>query len=112
MTITHEAVQSLAAEGCTQEQIAAVFGVALIAIQTVYAEAYATGKNIGDAAIARKQYELAITGNRAMLIWLGKNRLGQSDKTEIKNQMQEINVVIGTPPQLADQPKGDTDAEI
>lgn len=32
--------------------------------------------------LAKKQYDVAMAGNVSMLIWLGKNELGQSDKTE------------------------------
>ena len=32
--------------------------------------------------LARKQIEVAMSGNVAMLIWLGKQMLGQSDKNE------------------------------
>lgn len=39
--------------------------------------------------ILAKQYEMAVKGDRTMLIWLGKNYLEQSDKVESK---EEINV--------------------
>jgi hypothetical protein len=32
-----------------------------------------------------KQYEIAMKGNVSMLIWLGKNELGQSDKMDTTN---------------------------
>jgi hypothetical protein len=38
----------------------------------------------GNDILFGKQYELAKSGDRGMLIWLGKNRLDQSDKKEIK----------------------------
>jgi hypothetical protein len=34
------------------------------------------------ASVRRKQYELAMAGDRTMLVWLGKNWLGQKDRTE------------------------------
>lgn len=39
--------------------------------------------------LAGKQYELAMKGNPAMLVWLGKQWLKQTDKIE---QKQEINL--------------------
>ena len=33
--------------------------------------------------LREKQYELAMAGNVAMLIWLGKNELGQKDRQEM-----------------------------
>jgi hypothetical protein len=32
--------------------------------------------------IRKKQYDVAMAGNVSMLIWLGKNELGQKDKSE------------------------------
>lgn len=40
----------------------------------------------GADLLRRKQFELALGGNVSMLIWLGKNRLGQAEKQEIKTQ--------------------------
>ena len=39
----------------------------------------------GDSMIKLKQFEQAMEGDRGMLVWLGKNRLNQSDKKEIKH---------------------------
>lgn len=36
--------------------------------------------------LSRKQYEVAMGGNTAMLIWLGKQYLGQSEKIEKKQE--------------------------
>lgn len=35
-----------------------------------------------EMSLRRKQYAQALNGNTTMLIWLGKNVLGQKDKTE------------------------------
>lgn len=35
--------------------------------------------------LLQKQFEIAMKGNVALLIWLGKQHLGQSDKQEIVN---------------------------
>jgi len=36
----------------------------------------------GDVRLRAKQYDLALDGDRTMLIWLGKQRLNQTDKHE------------------------------
>jgi len=41
-------------------------------------------KEKGNNLLKAMQYKLAMNGDRGMLIWLGKNRLDQSDKKEIK----------------------------
>lgn len=44
--------------------------------------------------LRRKQYETAMAGNITMLIWLGKQWLGQSDKQEIAQTNKEIVIKI------------------
>jgi AraC-like DNA-binding protein len=42
--------------------------------------------------LLQKQYESAMAGNTALLIWLGKQHLGQSDKTQhdISDDSKEV----------------------
>jgi hypothetical protein len=44
--------------------------------------------------IRKKQYDVAMAGNVSMLIWLGKNELGQSDKQELSAKADQIKLVI------------------
>ena len=39
--------------------------------------------------LLKKQYEVAMAGNVSMLIWLGKNELGQTDKQEVTADIKE-----------------------
>lgn len=41
-----------------------------------------------------KQYEIAMKGNVSMLIWLGKNELGQTDKNETELTSKDLNIKI------------------
>jgi len=54
----------------------------------------------GNDLLLTTQYDIAVAGDKAMLIWLGKNRLDQSDKKEIKQQntgsLININMKGGT----------------
>ena len=43
-------------------------------------------KSKGDELLRTKQFQVAMSGDKTMLIWLGKQRLGQSDKQEIGNK--------------------------
>jgi hypothetical protein len=47
----------------------------------------------GKMSLRRKQYEQAMSGNTTMLLWLGKQYLGQSDKQE-NRESSEIKIVI------------------
>lgn len=41
----------------------------------------------GNLALRKKQFDLAMNGSEQMLKWLGKNRLNQSDKVEVKQDV-------------------------
>lgn len=47
-----------------------------------FSEIYKQKKSLGNLSLRRKQMEVANNGNVAMLIFLGKNYLGQTDKVE------------------------------
>lgn len=72
---------------CTEEEIAAVLGVSTEWLRyqkknkTFFAVMQA-GRERGKESLRRKQYDLAMSGDRVMLIWLGKQILGQADKME------------------------------
>lgn len=84
-----EQLRELAAIGCTQDEIGRVFGLSQSAIsrrleKEPHRSAWEGGRAEGDMSLRRKQYEMAMNGNVVMLLWLGKNRLGQADKAESK----------------------------
>lgn len=49
-----------------------------------FAEYAAMTKPKGLVSLRRKQMEMALAGDRTMLVWLGKQYLGQSDKSETR----------------------------
>ena len=58
-----------------------------------------TKREKGNDLLHRKQFDLALKGDRSMLIWLGKQRLGQSEKKE----MEVINKIDIDETKLSDQ---------
>lgn len=44
--------------------------------------------------IAKKQYDEAMKGNASLLIWLGKNELGQTDKIEKSIEKETARLII------------------
>jgi hypothetical protein len=76
-------VQALAERSLTQEDCAAVLGISIDTLQRRYLDAYNEGLQKCKASLRRKQFEMAQAGNVTMLIWLGKNMLGQADKHEL-----------------------------
>lgn len=86
-------VDDMLEAGCLTTEIAGYFG---ISADTLYLRcqrdkkigfsAYSQQKHAkGELLLRQKQYEMALAGDRAMLIWLGKNRLKQSDKQDISH---------------------------
>ena len=50
-----------------------------------FVEVLERGKAIGRAKLQRLQWQSAIAGSDTMLIWLGKNGLGQRDKMALRS---------------------------
>ena len=73
-------VVELARIGCTLEEIAAVMGCNRQTIKNRFAAEVAEGVEHLRHSLRRWQYIKAKDGNVAMLIWLGKQSLGQRDK--------------------------------
>lgn len=48
-----------------------------------FAEVYKKKSATGKISLRRKQFEVAMSGNPTMLIWLGRNILNQTDKIEV-----------------------------
>jgi AraC-like DNA-binding protein len=72
---------------CTGEEIASVLGISYDTLQRAvkgefgvpFAEYYRLKSVGGLVSLRRAQFQLAMSGNPTMLIWLGKQRLGQKD---------------------------------
>ena len=69
----------LAALGATHDEIADFFGIDRSTVERRFARAIERGRAQRKLKLRRLQWRAAEKGNIAMLIWLGKNMLGQSD---------------------------------
>ena len=84
--------EKLCAIQCTLEEIAGWFGCSHDTIERWchqeygdrFANVYAQKRSIGKTSIRRRQFQVAEKGNTSMLIWLGKQYLGQRETAEIK----------------------------
>ena len=74
---------------CTQSEIASLLGVSLSTLEhdPEFLRIHKKGMEQGKASLRRMQYGAAKNGNATMLIWLGKQYLGQNDKQEITGLM-------------------------
>ena len=82
-TVDVTMLEALAERGLTQDDCAAVLGISVDTIQRNHRDVYNLGLQKCKASLRRKQFEMALAGNVTMLVWLGKNLLGQSDKHEL-----------------------------
>lgn len=74
-------VEELAADGAKVVEIADYFGVSRDVIHDRFATELTKGKAKLKASLRRAQISAARMGNSTMLVWLGKQYLGQSDRT-------------------------------
>ena len=100
-------VEELARIGCTEADMAAVLGVSVDTIQRrkrascefcgVIEKGQASLRN----SVRRLQVKKALEGNVTMLIWLGKQLLGQSDRHEMSTSgEQRVRIVEVEGPDL------------
>jgi len=83
-----KAVTQIAVSQCPDEEIAAFLGISYSTFKRrksedpALAEAVDLGRDNGKQMLRQVQWDSAMGGDRTMLIWLGKQYLGQSDKTD------------------------------
>lgn len=105
--IDQEEFEKLCLIQCTKQEMASWFRVSEDTIERwakrtygkVFAEVHEEKKQGGRISLRRAQFQEAIKGNTALLIWLGKQYLGQtdvekSDRKELKDKINEIHEQI------------------
>jgi hypothetical protein len=75
-------VESLAEIHCTIPEIAHILGVSTDTLHRRAQKSIDRGKARGKESLRRLQWKAAQKGNATILIWLGKNVLGQRDRFE------------------------------
>lgn len=73
-------MESLARCHCTDEEIAAFLNVSESTIKRRFGPVLTNARSQGKANLRAKQFKLAMDGNPTLLIWLGKQLLGQQDR--------------------------------
>ena len=116
-TVNWTEFDKLCALQCSLREIAGWFNVSEDTIERIvvrekgikFADYFSQKKSHGKIALRRKQYETAMSGSVPLLIWLGKQYLGQSEKVETK---QEIDATVTDGPKFKFlEPKDAKDGE-
>lgn len=89
-TIDYTILEKLCEIFCTGEECASVLGVDYETLNTIlkrdghggYREYYNIHEGKGRASLRRAQYKAALGGDRTLLVWMGKQFLGQTDKQQ------------------------------
>jgi len=85
LELDEEQVYKLASLNVTVKDMADVLGCSKSALENNYLDVIDQGRANLRASILRKQYEVGITDkNVTMLIWMGKQHLGQADKKAVE----------------------------
>jgi hypothetical protein len=92
--IDEKTVYTLAYHGASAEEIGDCFEVCGRTIRNRFSKILTKGDSDGKQDLRRKQQEKAMDGNVTMLIWLGKQRLGQAEKTESKVEQKDVTVTL------------------
>ena len=97
-------VEKMAMAGASGVQIAAAIGIHYNTLAERYkadnkhdfSEYLATKREKGNELLLRKQYDVAMSGDKTMLVWLGKQRLGQTERQAIDHTTQGEKIDIIT----------------
>jgi len=88
-----EQVRRMAACGCTDREIAFILGVSEAFLRRKARQALDQGRAQLQKSLRRKQLEMARRGSVPMLIWLGKQYLGQRDRQDVLQTQRTVEIV-------------------
>jgi len=101
--INWDEVDKLLEAGCLVTEVAANFGIC----RDTFYKRCKTDNNIdfstyveqkkskGESLLRKVQFDKALDGDNLMLIWLGKQRLEQTDKQQIKQEIRTLSDIEG-----------------
>lgn len=87
-------VRSLAAIGCTDQEIAVALNTSPDTLTRRFREQLNNGREECKTSLRRMQWKAAEGGNVTMQIWLGKQLLGQKDRSDLTSGDESLNVNV------------------
>ena len=94
-SISWEDFDKLCGLQCTGEEIAAFFDIDYDTLNAIckrekgkgFSDCFGQKRHNGKISLRRRQYQSAMEGNPTMMVWLGKNWLGQSDQVTLQTNV-------------------------
>ena len=87
-----EAIKAMLSVGCSVEEVSSAMSVSRPVLYANFKTAIKNGMDNFKCSLKRSQAKKALDGSDTMLIWLGKQYLGQKDKSA-----QEITAALAGP---------------
>lgn len=128
--IDWEQVDRMLEAGCNGVECAAYFGVTNETFYercirdrgVVFSQYMAEKRSRGDNLLRQKQYQVAMKGDKTLLVWLGKNRLKQRDTpseisvseetlTNFSSLMSQLKQAQVSQPQDTPHPEADNETQ-
>lgn len=99
--IDYELLDDLCKIQCTGNEIAGIMRVDYDTLNRAlkrdghnnFTDYFAIASSEGKMSLRRKQFETAMSGSVPLMIWLGKQTLGQTDKSETETTVKTVELV-------------------
>lgn len=92
--VDEDVLRGLASLQCTYDEMAGVLGVSADTLERRYREVVEAARATGRTTLRRLQWRGAQEGNPAMLIWLGKQMLGQVERRDITSAGEALRPAV------------------
>ena len=93
VTVDVDKLAHMLAIGCNDEELAEQFNCSTELLRRRHRKLFAQKRLDTKVELRTKQLDLARAGDRTMLIWLGKNLIGQTDRADI-TASEGIKVIV------------------
>jgi len=100
--IDWEEFDNLCSFQCTEEEIASWYGVGIETIKRAvkqkkgmtFEQYFSQKRKKGLLSLRRRQMQMALAGDKTLMIWLGKQYLSQKDRSESDININQLNEVL------------------
>lgn len=91
--VTEDVIADMASVGCTWEEMETLTGLSRPTLENRYLHVIEKGRAELRQSLRHKQVQLAKAGDKTMLIWLGKQLLGQSEAPTDVRMTHRVRIV-------------------